>query len=49
MWEIITPEKEPVLECKTLKEAYQCKKELIASDQADGNYEKGFYKIVRVK
>ena len=37
-----------VCECDSLKEAAQCKAELIAIDKADGVYEKGFYKIVRV-
>lgn len=37
-----------VCECGSLKEAAQCKAELIAIDKADGVYEKGFYKIVRV-
>lgn len=34
-------------ECNSLKEAAQCKAELIAIDKADGVYTKGFYKIVR--
>lgn len=37
-----------VCECGSLKEAAQCKAELIAIDKADGVYKKGFYKIVRV-
>ena len=36
-----------VCECESLKEAAQCKAELIAIDKADGTYEKGFYKIIR--
>ena len=44
---IITNDGYVVCECESLKEAAQCKAELIAIDKADGTYEKGFYKIVR--
>lgn len=33
--------------CNSLKEAAQCKLELIAIDKEDGVYEDGFYKIVK--
>ena len=45
---IITNDGYVVCECESFKEAAQCKAELIAIDKADGTYEKGFYKIVRV-
>ena len=44
---IITNDGYVVCECESLKEAAQCKAELIAIDKADGTYDKGFYKIVR--
>ena len=44
---IITNDGYVVCECESLKEAAQCKAELIAIDKSDGTYEKGFYKIVR--
>ena len=47
---IITNDGYVVCECESLKEAAQCKAELIAIDidKEDRTYEKGFYKIVRV-
>ena len=45
---IITNDGYVVCECESLKEAAQCKAELIAIDKADGTYEKGFYKIVSI-
>lgn len=44
---IITNDGYVVCECESLKEAAQCKAELIAIDKEDRTYEKGFYKIVR--
>ena len=47
MFNVCTTDGYVVCECDSLKEAAQCKAELIAIDKADGVYEKGFYKIVR--
>ena len=44
---IITNDGYVVCECESLKEAAQCKAELIAIDKEDRTYEKGSYKIVR--
>lgn len=48
MFNVITKDNYVVCECTTLEEAAHCKRELNAMDKADGVYEKGFYKIVRV-
>lgn len=45
---VVAPNGEKVCFCESLKEAARCRAELIAIDKADGTYEKGFYKIVRV-
>lgn len=47
MFNVICADGYVVCECDSLKEAVQCKAELITIDKADGVYEKGFYKIVR--
>lgn len=47
MFNVCTTDGYVVCECDSLKEAAQCKAELIDIDKADGVYEKGFYKIVR--
>jgi hypothetical protein len=47
MFNVICADGYVVCKCDSLKEAAQCKAELITIDKADGVYEKGFYKIVR--
>ena len=47
MFTVCTTDGYVVCECDSLKEAAQCKAELISIDKADGTYEKDFYKIIR--